>query len=140
MKYSLKELIIQIEKPDLSQYKKYTPLFIEEAGKGLNWTQWDKNVFDDYFEKARNSVAHLGQGVMRPKQKEAVKKNWMRLAPHLQAIAKSQDKPLWEEYAQVRQIVKESTEDNMQIATNRMLACLQPKLLCSEVDLKKFEN
>ena len=78
MKYSLKELIGQIEKPNLSQYKKFTPLFIAEAEKGLNWTEWDKDVFDDYFEKAHNSVAYLGQGVLRPHHKEVIKKNWMK--------------------------------------------------------------
>ena len=140
MKYSLKELIIQIEKPDLSQYKKYTPLFIEEAGKGLNWTEWDEDVFNDFFEKAHNSVAYLGQGVLRPHHKEVIKKNWLKLAPHLKAIASSQDIPLWDEYKTIRKIIKECTEDNMQIATNRMLACLQPKLLCTEVDLKKINE
>lgn len=140
MKYSLKELIGQIEKPNLSQYKKFTPLFIAEAEKGLNWTEWDKDVFDDYFEKAHNSVAYLGQGVLRPHHKEVIKKNWMKLAPHLKAIAASQDTPLWDEYKTIRKIIKECTEDNMQIATNRMLACLQPRLLCSEVDLKKLNE
>ena len=140
MKYSLKELIGQIEKPNLSQYKKFTPLFIAEAEKGLNWTEWDKDVFDDYFEKAHNSVAYLGQGVLRPHHKEVIKKNWMKLAPHLKAIAASQDIPLWDEYKTIRKIIKECTEDNMQIATNRMLACLQPRLLCSEVDLKKLNE
>ena len=140
MKYSLKELIGQIEKPNLSQYKKFTPLFIAEAEKGLNWTEWDKDVFDDYFEKAHNSVAYLGQGVLRPHHKEVIKKNWMKLAPHLKAIAASQDIPLWDEYKTIRKIIKECTEVNMQIATNRMLACLQPRLLCSEVDLKKLNE
>lgn len=140
MKYSLKELISQIGSPDLSQYKKYTPLFIAEAEKGLNWTEWDKDVFNDFFEKAHNSVAYLGQGVLRPRHKEKIKKNWMKLAPHLKAIASSQDTPLWEEYKTIRKIIRECTEDNMQIATNRMLACLQPRLLCSEVDLKRVNE
>ena len=140
MKYSLKELISQIGSPDLSQYKKYTPLFIAEAEKGLNWTEWDKDVFNDYFEKAHNSVAYLGQGVLRPRHKEKIKKNWMKLAPHLKAIASSQDTPLWEEYKTIRKIIRECTEDNMQIATNRMLACLQPRLMCSEVDLKRVNE
>ena len=140
MKYSLKELISQIGSPDLSQYKKYTPLFIAEAEKGLNWTEWDKDVFNDYFEKAHNSVAYLGQGVLRPRHKEKIKKNWMKLAPHLKAIASSQDTPLWEEYKTIRKIIRDCTEDNMQIATNRMLACLQPRLLCSEVDLKRVNE
>ena len=140
MKYSLKELISQIGSPDLSQYKKFTPLFIAEAEKGLNWTEWDKDVFNDYFEKAHNSVAYLGQGVLRPHHKEKIKKNWMKLAPHLKAIASSQDIPLWEEYKTIRKIIRDCTEDNMQIATNRMLACLQPKILCTEVDLKKVNE
>ena len=115
-------------------------MFIEEAEKGLNWTEWHKDVFNDYFEKEHNSVAYLGQGVLRPHHKEVIKKNWMKLAPHLKAIASSQDIPLWDEYKTIRKIIRECTEDNMQIATNRMLACLQPRLLCSEVDLKKLNE
>ena len=140
MKHSLKELINQIKPSDLTQYKKYTRLYIEEAIKGGNWNEWNSDVFQDYFEKAHNSVAYLGQGVLKPHHKEQIKKNWMKLAPHLQAIASSQDELLWEEYTQIREIIRECTEDNMQVATNRMLACLQPKLLCTEVDLKKVNE
>lgn len=140
MKYSLKDLIDQIEAPNLTQYKRYTPLYIKEAARGVNWNEWDAEVFNDYFEKAHNSVAYLGQGVLRPHHKERIKKNWMKLAPHLKAIASSQDVPLWDEYEIIRKILRECTEDNMQIATNRMMACLQPKLLCTEVDLKKVNE
>lgn len=140
MKLSLKELINQIEPLDLTLYKKYTQQYIEEALKGKNWNEWNPDVFQDYFEKANNSVAYLGQGVMRPHEKEIIKKNWMKLAPHLKVIASNQDKPLWDEYTSVRKIVKECTGRNMNVATNRMLACLQPKLLCTEVDLKKVTN
>ena len=140
MKYSLKDIIPQLEKPDLTIYKKYTPLFIKEAQKGLNWTEWRDDVFEFYFEKARNGVAYLGQGSMKSKHKAAVKANWMRLAPHLQAIANSQYTPLWDEYQKVRKIVRECTEDNMRVATNRMLACLQPNLLCTEVDIDKVNE
>ena len=124
----------------MSRYKKYTPLYIEEAAKGLNWKDWNPDVFQDYFEKAHNSVAYLGQGTLKPHHKERIKKNWMKLAPHLQAIASSQDEPLWEEYAKLRTIIRQCTEDNMRVATNRMLACLQPKLLCTEVDLDKVNE
>lgn len=140
MKYTLKDIIPQLEKPDLSTYKKYTPLFIKEAQKGLNWTEWKDDVFKMYFEEKRNGVASLGQGVMKTYQKEAVKANWMRLAPHLQAIAKSQNTPLWEEYEKVRKIVRECTKDNMRVATNRMLAGLQPNLLCTEVDIERVNK
>ena len=140
MKMSLKELINQIEAEDLSQYKKYTPLYIDEALKGGNWDEWDPDVFRDYFEKAKNSVANLGRGGFKTSHKETIKKNWMKLAPHLQAIASSQDEPLWEEYDQVRTIIRSGIEDNMQVATNRMLACLQPRLLSTEVNLTRINE
>ena len=140
MKYSLKDLISKITPPDMSNYRKFIPLYIKEAQKGVNWEQWDKEVFDDYFEKAFNAVAYLGQGAFRPKHKQAIKANWMKIAPHLKAIASSQDVPLWDEYRAIKRIVIQCTEDNMQIATNRMLACLQPNLLCTEVDLKKINE
>ena len=140
MKYSLKDLISKITPPDMSKYRKFIPLYIREAQKGINWEQWDKEVFDDYFEKAFNAVAYLGQGAFRPKHKQAIKANWMKIAPHLKAIASSQNVPLWDEYRAIKRIVIQCTEDNMQIATNRMLACLQPNLLCTEVDLKKINE
>lgn len=140
MKLSLKELIDQIEPQDLTQYKRFTPLYIEEALKGRNWDEWNPDVFQDYFEKAMNSVAYLGQGVFKPRHKDTIKRNWMKLAPHLQAIASSQDEPLWNEYKQIKSIIRGCIEDNMQVATNRMMAGLQPKLLCTEVDLKKVNE
>lgn len=140
MKYSLKELLNQIKAPDCILYNHYIPLYIKEAARGVNWYEWDVEVFNDFFEKAHNSVAYLGQGVLRPHHKEAIKKNWMKIAPHLKAIASSQDVPLWDEYKIIRKIIRECTEDNMRIATNRMMACLQPKLLCSEVDIKKVNE
>ncbi len=140
MKYTLSVLISKITPPDMSEYRKFIPLYIKEAQKGVNWDQWDIEAFDDYFEKAFNAVAYLGQGAFRPKHKQAIKANWMKIAPHLKAIASSQDVPLWDEYRAIKRIVIQSTEDNMQIATNRMLACLQPNLLCTEVDLKKVNE
>lgn len=140
MKYSLKDLISKITPPDTSQYRKFIPLYIREAQKGVNWEQWDKEIFESYFEKARNAVAYLGQGAFRPKHKQAIKDNWMKIAPHLKAIASSQDVPLWEEYREIKRLVIQCTKDNMQIATNRMMACLQPNLLCTEVDLKKVNE
>lgn len=140
MKDSLRNIILKITPPDLSKYKKYVPMYIREASKGENWDKWDKDVFNSYFEAASNGVAYLGQGCFRPSHKTAIKENWMKLAPHLKSIAQSQDVPLWKEYETVRKIVKQCTENNMQIATNRMLASLQPNLLCTEVDLKKVNE
>ena len=140
MKGSLKDIILSITPPDLSEYKKNIPMYIREAKMGANWNKWDEDVFKSYFEDANNGVAYLGQGCFRPNHKISIKENWMKLAPHLKAIAQSQDVPLWEEYNAVKRIVLQCTKDNMQVATNRMLACLQPKLLCTEVDLKKVNE
>ena len=134
------KLIKQLELSSLTQYKQYTPLYIKEALNCGNWNEWDEDVFNDYFEKSHNSVAYVGQGFFRSHHKERIKNNWMRLAPHLKAIASSQDVPLWDEYKTIRKIIKECTKDNMQIATNRLIACLQPKLLCTEVDLRKINE
>lgn len=140
MKSSLKDIILNINPPDLSIYKKNVPLFIKEAMTGANWDKWDKAILKSYLEDAKNGVAYLGQGCFRPEHKSAIKENWMKLAPHLKAIAQSQDVPLWKEYEAVKRIVIDCTKRNMQIATNRMLASLQPKLLCTEVDLKKVNE
>lgn len=140
MKESLRDIILKITPPDLSLYKKFVPMYIKEACKGENWDKWDKEVFKSYFEDCSNGVAYLGQGCFRPSHKTAIKANWMKIAPHLKAIAQSQNVPLWEEYNVIKSIVRQCTERNMLIATNRMIAGLQPNLLCTEVDLKKVNE
>lgn len=142
MKQSLKELINEIDSPiDGGQhYKKETTKFIEEAQKGENWTQWDNKVFEQYFEKNLNCIAKLGNGQMSQKEKAVVKMHWMELAPHLKAIADSQDVPLWKEYIIIRDIIKKYTKRNLNVATNRMLAGLQPKLLCTECDITRINK
>ena len=139
-KFSFKELISHIASFDNSDYKRFVPLFINEASKGCNWEKWNDDVFLEYFEKPSNCTAYLGQGCLRPTQKDAIKKNWLVLAPHLKSIALSQDIPLWDEYKTIKKVVSQCAGANMQVATNRMLACLQPKLLCTEVDLNKVNR
>lgn len=142
MKQSLRDLINGIEIPmdgGLS-YKNDTAQFIEEAKKGENWTQWDEKVFEQYFEKNLNCVAKLGNGQMNLKEKTVVKEHWMDLAPHLKAIADSQDVPLWNEYKIIRDIIKKCANKNLNVATNRMLAGLQPRLLCTECDITRINK
>ncbi len=140
MKQSLKELINEIDTPIDGglRYKNDIAHFIEEAKKGGNWTQWDDKVFEQYFEKNLNVVAKLGNGQMSRKEKASVKEHWMELAPHLKAIAESQVVPLWNEYKIIRDIIKKYTNRNLNVATNRMLAGLQPKLLCTECDITRI--
>ena len=108
MKQSLKELIDSLKGSDNynQRYRYYTARFIEEAKKGINWTQWDKDVFEQYFEKGLNCIAKLGNGQMSTAEKMSVKEHWMELAPHLKAIADSQDVSLWSEYETIRNIIR----------------------------------
>lgn len=142
MKQSLKDLINEIGTPiDGGQrFRKDTTQFIEEAKKGGNWTQWNSKVFEQYFEKNINCVAKLGNGQMSHAEKAVVKEHWMELAPHLKAIAESQDVPLWDEYRVIRDIVRKYTKRNLNVATNRMLAGLQPRLLCTECDISRINK
>lgn len=142
MKHSLKELIDGLHVSDDSHqiFRHDTNEFIEEAKKGLNWTQWNKVVFERYFEKKENYIANLGNGQMSKAEKAIVKEHWMELAPHLKAIAESQDIPLWDEYEAIKSIVKKYTDKNLNVATNRMVAGLQPKLLCSECDITRINK
>ena len=112
MKQPFRELINGVDTPKDGglNYRNETQQFIEEANKGRNWTQWDKKVFEQYFERNLNCVAKLGKGQMNKAEKAAVKDHWMELAPHLKAIAESQDVPLWNEYNEIRKIIKKYTE------------------------------
>ena len=142
MKHSLKELIdsLHISDDECQRFKLDTDQFIEEARKGQNWAQWKKEVFEQYFEKMLNCIAKLGNGQMSTAEKAIVKEHWMELAPHLKAIAESQDIPLWDEYKAIREIIKKQTNKNLNVATNRMLAGLQPKLLCTECDITRINK
>lgn len=142
MKQSLKELINELETPINGglRYKNDTAQFIEEANKGKDWPMWNKEVFEQFFERNLNCVAKLGNGQMSMAEKAAVKDHWMELAPHLKAIAESQDVPLWNEYDEIRSIIKKYTKKNLNVATNRMLAGLQPKLLCTECDITRINK
>lgn len=140
MKYSLKELIDSIEYRNLEIYKKNTLAFISEAKKGLNWSEWNQDVFYAYFEQKNNQLANLGNGQMTRKEKIRIKEHWMEIAPTLKIIAESQDKALWDLYKKVREFIRSYTDTNKNIATNRMLACLQPNILCTEVSLERLNE
>ena len=142
MRQSLKNIIDELEVSinDFHRYKEETDLFIEEARRGKDWSKWDKDVFDKFFEKNCNIVAKLGKGQMTKAEKASVKEHWMELAPHLKVIADSQDVPLWNEYEEIREIIKKYSNRNLNVATNRMLAGLQPKLFCTECDINRINK
>ena len=142
MKQSLKELINGLEGPKDNglRFRNDTNQFIEEAKRGNNWSTWQKKVFEQFFEKNLNCVAKLGNGQMTTAEKTSIKEHWMELAPHLKAIAESQDVPLWNEYNEIRNIIRKYSKRNLNVATNRILAGLQPQLLCTECDITRINK
>lgn len=142
MKQSLKELIegLMVYEDPGQRFATDTSKFIESATSGKNWTEWNKEVFEQYFENNCNCIAKLGKGQMNKAEQKSVKEHWMELVPHLKAIAECQDVPLWNEYEEIRRLVKKYTDKNLNVATNRLLAGLQPKLLCTECDITRINK
>lgn len=142
IRYSLKELIDGLSvSVDAKQTFKYEmSSFVAEAKRGVDWTQWNEGVFEHYFENNHNCVAKLGNGQMSKAEKAALKAHWNELAPHLKTIAESQDVPLWNEYREVKDIIIKYARRNVNVAANRILAGLQPNLLCSECDITRLNK
>ena len=51
----------------------------------------------------------------------------------LKTIAESQDEPLWDIYNKIKSFLRERTSQDRRAATNRLIASLQPNLLCTIV-------
>lgn len=49
----------------------------------------------------------------------------------LKEIAESQDKPLWDVYNNIKTFIRQRTNQDRRAATNRLIASLQPNLLCT---------
>jgi hypothetical protein len=122
------------------RYKLSVSLFINEIINKNHCNEWDKATLYRYLVSNSNGIAKLGQGGFLKEDIKNIIEKWELLDPHLKAIAKSQEIPLWEEYNEVRKIVRSCTLKNMKIATNRMLAGIQPLILCSEVDLRRINK
>ena len=139
----LQELIKNITIWDnwVNSYKKYVPQFIEEAKTKDNWQDWDKDVFREYFEKSNNQcISSLKQGYYTSIEKDKIKRNWSEIAPLLKLIAENQDEPLYEVYNKVDAIIWKYTKVHRRASTSRLIAGLQPKLLCTIVNQKKLNE
>lgn len=136
MKKTLLEFCDEIEiwQTWLDNYKKYVPQFIQEAKTGKNWQDWDKSVFDEFFERSSDQcVASLKQGYFTNAEKTIIKENWPTIAPILKKIADNQDTPDWDAYSKIKDLIKQFTTSDRKAATNRLIASLQPKLLSTIV-------
>lgn len=115
-------------------YCRFVPLFIESARSCENWQDWDKNLFHEFFERGGDQcVSSLKQGYFTKEEQIKIKENWSELAPMLKAIAESQDEPLWDIYNKIKIFLKNRTSQDRRAATNRLIASLQPNLLCTIV-------
>lgn len=120
-------------------YKRFVPLFIQEARTKTRWEDWDKDVFEEFFERPNNQcVSSLQQGYFSREERGRLKNNWDEIYPLLKEIADNQDVPQWSVYNQLANVIRQYTEKNMRAATCRLVAALQPKLLCTIVDDKSL--
>lgn len=115
-------------------YCHFVPLFIESAKSCKNWKDWNKDLFHEFFERGGDQcVSSLQQGYFTKEEQVKIKEDWNELAPMLKTIAESQDKPLWEIYNKIKKFLRERTSQDRRAATNRLIASLQPNLLCTIV-------
>lgn len=119
----------------MNHYKEYVPRFIKEAATKTHWDTWDKVVFTEFFERTSgHCVSSLKQGYFTKKERQQIKAHWNELAPLLKKIADSQNNPQWEVYQEIKKWIRRFTSQDRKAATNRLIASLQPNLLCTIVN------
>ena len=115
-------------------YCYFVPKFIESAKTCESWQEWDKDLFYEFFERGGDQcVSSLRLGYFTYEEKNRIKKDWNELAPMLKVIAESQEQPLWNVYEQIKSFIRQRTKQDRRTATNRLIASLQPNLLCTIV-------
>ncbi len=128
-----------INKSDIWQewhdnYCYFVPKFIESAKTCESWQEWDKDLFYEFFERGgEQCVSSLKQGYFTNEEKAKIKEDWSELSPMLKTIAESQGEPLWDIYDKIKSFLRERTSQDRKAATNRLIASLQPNLLCTIV-------
>ncbi len=125
---------IDIRQEEHDNYCYFVPKFIESAKACESWQDWDQDLFYEFFERGGHQcVSSLKQGYFTNEEKAKIKDNWNELAPMLKAIAESQDSPKWDVYEEIKVFIKQRTNQDRRAATNRLIASLQPNLLCTIV-------
>lgn len=135
--YTIKQICSEIEVWDvwLAGYQKYVPKFIEEAKNKKQWEQWDTDIFYEYFEKSNDHcVSSLKQGYFTKSEQTEIKDHWNELSPLLNELANYQNEPNWQTYQNIKTVIRKYTNCDRRAATNRLVAALQPQLLCTIVN------
>ena len=134
---NLHDIIQQIEvwEPWVENYKTMVPKFIEEASQNKDWSEWDKNTFDVYFNQLEgNPISSMKQGYFTLEQRDLIKSHWRDFSKDLQDIALSQTEPLFDKYESITNKINSLYDGNRYASINRMIAGLQPQLLCTIVN------
>lgn len=136
-KKSLKQYCDEIEIWDgwRDNYKRFVPKFINEAKTKNNWQDWDKDVFFEFFEHSNDQcVSSLQQGYFTKEEQQNIKSHWNEIAPLLKTLAENQEEPQWQTYQLIKKTIRKYTNLDRKAATNRIIASLQPNLLCTVVN------
>lgn len=122
-----------------NNYNHFVPQFIEEASKGGDWSTWKPEVFNEFFNRSSGQcVSSLRQGYFTKSEQEEIKRNWHELAPLFQTIALNQNNFNLDEYWKIKRIIRKFTKLDRRAATNRLIAALQPQMLCTIVNEGKI--
>lgn len=114
----------------LERYQSFVPRFINESITKVNYKDWEKEVFEEFFETSTDQcVASLKQGWFTIVERENIKNSWSEIAPLLKGIAESQEIPQWELYDQLINKIRTYTSKNRIAATHRLIVSLQPQLM-----------
>lgn len=123
----------------LLEYKKYVPLFIEQAKRDVNWDKWDSGIFYEFFERSSDQcVTSLKRGYFSNQEKKNIKNKWTELSPLLKQLAIQQDICNYELYSKIDKLIRTCTVNHKRAATYRLIASLQPLLLSTIVDEKSL--
>ena len=139
----LKDIIskITINKEWHERYCKLVPQFIESAKSCRDWTDWEKDLFYEFFEREDgHCVSSLRQGYFTSEEKFKIKENWKDLAPILKEIAEHPKSHSTFLYDKVHSFISQITNKERKAATNRLIASLQPGSLCTIVDEQELEE
>lgn len=132
---TLKEIIDRMPRNEewAESYVKFVPKFIEEAASGKDLSEWDRTVADEYLGKVSNCVSSLRTRYFSKEHRKLIKDNWSGLAPMLKRLADNQDEPDFELYKDIDEFITSLISANYPASIHRMVAGLQPNLLCTIV-------
>ena len=123
------------------RYRAYVPQFIEEAKTKDSWEEWNTDIFNEFFEKSRDQcVASLPQGYYSNDEKNKIKENWHEISPFFKKIAENQNELDINSYDYIREWSRKTIGRNCKVSVNRLIASLQPNLLCTIVSEEMIKD